>query len=65
MPRYDVAKDDPDGRGLARRLAAMQQATEEQRRPRAGQVTDPTPPPVDVSPGTLPRALLDAGQETS
>lgn len=60
MPVYDAAKDHPGG--LARRLATLRRGQEENRRIRAGNVGDPTPPAEDVEPGVLTRALLEEQQ---
>lgn len=61
--RYDQQKDSPDGRGLARALAAMQKEIRANRRTAVGDVPDPTPPAAPVTVGAL-TALNTKGPAT-
>ena len=57
MPVYPWRPDDP--RGLAREFSRIQRAADAARRlTHRTDVPDPTPPPVDVSPGSITAWLL-------
>jgi len=59
MPVYPQPQDDP--RALARRLADIDRRLDATMRRRAGNIADPTPPAVDVTPpaGGLTATLLE------